>query len=247
MISVSEAPTPDNFEYLVRSKGLKALRELVHGSEDRNIISVLLGEPPEMPRQEGPAPKRRRGRPRSAEGEYERCAEIPKERFPQLWTAILPQIWVAYGGICSYCCLYIEEGTGDRTVDHMVARTRDWRLAYEWSNFRLACRVMNTNKGNSTAVLDPFLVEDGWFALELVGFQVVPGPKAVGAVRERVERTIECLKLNREGRIGRQMERYWNDYWSPDPIPFRYLSSRAPFLAAEMVRQGKVRPEDAGA
>lgn len=246
MIPVREAAAPDDFDRLVRTKGLNALREMVTDEADRLAIAKMLGEEPSVIEKDG-VERKRRGRPRLAAGKYKQCGDIPTEKFPQSWTKVLEYLWKSYDGVCNFCCLYIEEGTGDRTVDHMIARRRNWRLAYEWSNFRLACRVMNSNKGDSTAVLDPFLVEDGWFALELAGFQVVPGPKAMGAVRERVERTIEFLKLNREGRIGRQMERYWDDYWAEKPIPFRYLKARAPFLASEMLRQGKVRPEDAGA
>ena len=54
----------------------------------------------------------------------------------------------------------------------MVAKSMRWDQVYEWANYRLACSLMNARKDAIASVLDPFEIEDGWFALELVG---VPG------------------------------------------------------------------------
>ena len=32
----------------------------------------------------------------------------------------------------------------DPSVDHYVAKSGRWDLAYEWSNYRLACAAMNS-------------------------------------------------------------------------------------------------------
>lgn len=125
----------------------------------------------------------------------------------------------------------------------MVPKSCDWSLVYEWSNYRLACGLMNSNKGESRDVLDPFEVEPGWFALELVTFQVIPGPRAEGATLVRVRETIGRLRLDRWTRISRQMKQYWDEYFA-GRIAWQYLSTRAPFLASEMRRQGKLRDGD---
>lgn len=92
--------------------------------------------------------------------------------------------------------------------------------------------------------LDPFLVEDGWFELDLDTLEVKPAASLEPAVRQRVEDTIARLKLN--GRDCRSMRRrYFNLYWTTKgPIPLGFLEEQAPFLAREMRRQGRVRPED---
>ena len=50
----------------------------------------------------------------------------------------------------------------------MVARSMRWDQVYEWRNYRLACSLMNARKGAVASVLDPFEIEDGWFAIEFV-------------------------------------------------------------------------------
>ena len=77
----------------------------------------------------------------------------------------------------------------------MVAKSRRWDRVYEWSNYRLACSLMNARKGVAS-VLDPFEIEEGWFALELVDFQVVPGEGLSADVVGAVSETIERLRLS---------------------------------------------------
>ncbi len=219
MIRIEVAAAPARFEERVRLPGLRAIAELV--GEDSG--------------------RKRRGRVRARLAE--RREDLPAGSFPAFWNRILDDLETAYFGICAYCCLFIEPGTGSRTVDHMIPKSRDWQRVYEWSNYRLACGLMNSRKGDSSDVLDPFEVEAGWFALELVGFQVIPGPLASGAVLERVEKTIARLKLDRWSPVSRQMKLYYDGYFSV-PFSWEYLRSRAPFLAAEMRRQGRLRDED---
>jgi hypothetical protein len=47
-------------------------------------------------------------------------------------------------------------------------------LAYEWSNYRHAIGRVNGCKGNlDDLVLDPFEVEDDWFAIQIPDLQLV--------------------------------------------------------------------------
>ena len=66
--------------------------------------------------------------------------------------------------------------TADFTVDHMVPKSSDWRLVYEWRNYRLSCLRMNRKKREFTDVLDPFCIDDDWFVMDVVEFRVHPGP-----------------------------------------------------------------------
>ena len=101
---------------------------------------------------------------------------------------------------------------------------------------------MNARKGAVASVLDPFEVEDGWFALELVGFQVVPGEGLAGDDLVAVEDTIQRLRLNDLMCCDARAE-YAQDYWEKQ-IQLGYLRRHAPFVARELERHGKLRDGD---
>ena len=170
-------------------------------------------------------------------------SEIPSDRFPDHWRKSLDDLLAAYNRVCSYLCLYIPRGTGARSVDHMVPKSMAWDRAYEWDNYRLACSLMNSRKGVATAVLDPFEIEDGWFVLELVAFQVLPAEGLAGTVAAAVGDTIERLRLN-DGECCGAREEYAEDYWS-EYVTLDYVTRRAPFVANELRRQNRLRPGDA--
>ena len=94
--------------------------------------------------------------------------EIPASAFHPYWREALEDLLERYDRICSYLCLYIPRGTGAPSVDHLIAKSTQWDQVYEWRNYRLACSLMNARKGAVASVLDPFEVEYGWFAMELV-------------------------------------------------------------------------------
>lgn len=167
---------------------------------------------------------------------------IPASEFPPLWRKSLNDLLASYNRICSYLCLYIHRGTGARSVDHMLPKSMNWDQAYEWSNYRLACSLMNARKGDVASVVDPFEVEDGWFALELVDFQVAPGEGLVSAVAEAVTRTIECLRLNDLECCGAR-EEYAQADWDGG-VSFDYLRRHAPFVARELRRQHRLLAPD---
>ncbi|MFO7563943.1 MAG: hypothetical protein R6X02_14950 [Enhygromyxa sp.] len=162
--------------------------------------------------------------------------DVSSDRLPPTWRHCLPQLYDAYAGICAYLCVYIERVTGARTTDHFVARSREPHLAYEWSNFRLACSLMNSRKGAVAEVLDPCEIEDGWFELGLPGFGVKPGSGLSPTVRRAVEVTIaklglddwECRDLRRKHILDYQTGR----------VDLRWLERESPFVARELRRCG---------
>ena len=168
--------------------------------------------------------------------------EITTGKLPPLWRKMLPDLLTRYRRICSYLCLYIPHGTGAPSVDHMIAKSDSPHLAYEWNNYRLACALMNSRKGAVADVLDPFGIEEGWFALELVAFQVVPGERLPPDTAGNVFKTIERLRLNDHICCKARTE-YAQDYWDKY-IPLDYLTRHAPFVAGELKRQGRLRQDD---
>ena len=169
-------------------------------------------------------------------------AAIPAGKFPPHWRKSLNDLLESYRRICSYLCLYIPRGTGARSVDHMVAKSLAWEHAYEWRNYRLACSLMNARKGDAVSVLDPFEVEDEWFVLELVAFQVRPADGLADPIAVAVEDTIKRLRLNDDECCGAR-EEYAEEYWN-GCVTFDHLRRHAPFVASELRRQNRLRATD---
>ena len=217
MIPVRPAEEPPTFDSTVRQPGLRALAELV-------------GETP----------------PRAAGRRFAQVAgsreEISPNAFPPYWRQALDDLLTSYSRICSYLCLYIHRVTGAASVDHMVAKSMRWDQVYEWRNYRLACSAMNARKGAVANVLDPFEVQNGWFALELVAFQVVPGDGLPDEVEASVKDTISQLRLNEPICCDARAE-YAERYWDRQ-IRLDYLTSHAPFVERELRRPGRLHEED---
>jgi len=229
MIHVERQPEPRppdfDFDREVRQRGLSALAELTGQA----------------------ATLRRRGR--KIQKRAEKLTELTPEMLRQYayWTRALPALHKAYRGICAYACIYIEPITGP-TVDHFVAITRSApHEAYEWNNFRLACSLMNARKNAFPDVLDPFDVQDGWFALDLNTFEVQPAEGIGAELKQRVENTVDRLALNSRECVTMR-KRWFDAYWLPknptQRVPLEFLENQAPFLARELQRQGRVHPTD---
>lgn len=173
-----------------------------------------------------------------------------RQRLPELWTRALPDMRRLYRRTCAYLGLYVHRGTGRDTVDHFVPKTADRRLAYEWSNLRYASADVNRLKGTRDFV-DPFHVEEGWFGLDLVTFRVrvchdvSPGdePRWAHTLKVLNEPTFcDARQWYHERYFGRQL-----DSLDPnEPMPYETLCVEAPFVARELRRQRRLRPEDQG-
>lgn len=218
MIPIRLAPEPPAFDADVRQPGQSAIAE-------------LLGQGPSVSR---PGPRRA---PVAA-----RVEDLSPKLLPDYWTRATPSLLQAYGRQCAYVCLYIEHVTGSATVDHWAPKSRSPRLAYEWSNYRLACSLVNARKHTFEDLIDPFDVVDGMFALEFgPRIRVVPGPTAGGRIAE-IERTIAQLGLDGEDYSNALAD--YEDAYTAREITFVRLMRRAPFLGRELERQGRRHPED---
>lgn len=165
-----------------------------------------------------------------------------RQNLPTYWRRCLDDLHAAYRGICAYACIYIDKTTGARSVEHFVAKSSDPRNAYEWSNYRLACSLINSRKGAFDDVLDPFEIEDGWFVLELTFLQILPNPSLDSNLQEKVQGTIDRLGLQTSECRAARAE-YFDDYIHGH-IDFDYLRRKCPFVAQEVKRQALLRPED---
>lgn len=155
---------------------------------------------------------------------------------PSHWTRKLPQLFALHEGICAYIGMYIEGLMGSPSVDHFVPKSRALNLAYEWSNYRLACSKINSIKNNFMDVLDPFTLESGWFHLDLSDCSIFANPALTVEQRNKVQATIDRLKLDDpESREWRRS--YLNAFKSGD-VPSEYFKKRSPFVWLEAQRQG---------
>ena len=215
MIRVTPASEPSAFNDRVRVPGLRTIAEMV-----------------------GETPIRTTGR------RFEKKAvareEIPSDAFPTYWTKALDDLMKAYRQICAYSCFRIHPVTGGASADHFAAKSRKWDKVYEWGNYRLACTRLNARKRDFGDVLDPFKIGKDWFQLELVGFQVIPNPNLDNVKRDRVQTTIDRLRLN-DFRHSR--ERDVENYWARE-VSLRVLTEESPFVAQELKRQGRLNPGD---
>lgn len=118
-----------------------------------------------------------------------------------------------------------------------MPKSKNWKLVYEWSNYRLCAAVINGTKGDR-ALLDPFEVKDGWFALELVSFQVVVGPKAPAGRVGEINATIVGSGIN--ARECCELRAQYAADFEQGEITLPYLERRAPFVAAELRRAGRI-------
>ena len=153
----------------------------------------------------------------------------------KIWQAWLSEMHRAYGKVCAYLCVYIPDG--EWTIDHFKPKSKYKHLAYSWQNFRLASRTMNTNKGNSEDVLDPFIVQDGWFQLEFSSLEVLPGPTLPAELHAAAKKSIEeILHLNDPVPKARRAADY--DEYIGEHVDQDFLRRRSPFVYRELLRQG---------
>ncbi len=134
-------------------------------------------------------------------------------------------------------------------MDHFVPKSKaSIRGAYDWSNYRLACRPMNTNKGEADDVLDPIGLPHELFTLDLLSgrVQINKEVAAVGThMHLNAQRTIKRLKLN-AGPFRMLRLEYINMYLDSRQAQYPNALSAArdtlaiysPFIHLEVVRQG---------
>ena len=150
------------------------------------------------------------------------------------WTAALDELHVAYDRLCAYTTRELVQ-TG--SVDHFRPKSKYPYLAYEWDNYRLARQSINSRKGESEDVIDPFKVCKGWFTLDMPSCLIKPGKGIGKKVRAAVNSTINVLGLNSDERLVEERCRLLVNL-ADGNITLNYLESHYPFLSSEVRRQG---------
>lgn len=160
----------------------------------------------------------------------------PKAEIYPYWRACLTDLHSAYSGVCAYLGVFFERVMGGGSVDHFVAKSASAGLAYEWTNYRLACSTMNSRKREYNNVLDPFFLAPDLFRLQLSSGHIYPNPNLDARSMRLVEETIERLGLD-DSQCRELRARWYQDYLEHN-LPPVYLKDKAPFVWAEANRQG---------
>lgn len=153
------------------------------------------------------------------------------------WRRVLSSLHSAYGGICSYSCHWIPFDTGADTVEHFRPKSKYPRDAYEWKNYRLVCQLLNSRKGTTSGILDPFSITTGWFIIDFPALLVKPAPGLAKKIAAKVKKTRDTLGLNNEDTCLLMRQQFVTDYCLGE-VSFSHLEKRAPFLASQMKAQG---------
>lgn len=149
------------------------------------------------------------------------------------WSRAGKELHAAYGGVCAYTAMYLTE---QGSVDHFLPKNTYPQLAYEWSNYRLASGRVNNAKSNQANILDPFLLQDDWFFLDLPSCMLKASPTLGRALRSQVNNTINGLKLNSDDYYAQERCNILIEYATGE-ITLGFLERRYPFLAKEVARQ----------
>jgi hypothetical protein len=161
----------------------------------------------------------------------------PSGRPRDFWSDWLPALSEAFDHLCAYSAMFEPVGT----VDHFKSinnreHPENRPLAYEWSNFRFASHWVNSKKGNADdSVLDPLLVQAGWFEVSLPDLQLRVTDACPPQHRAKADFTLDRLGLRHHETILRQ-RRHWLAQYE-ETRDLRILQHHAPLLAAAVERQ----------
>ncbi len=149
----------------------------------------------------------------------------------------LEQLYEIYERVCAYTGLYITDGA--KSVDHFVPKSLKVGLAFEWGNYRLACRNINSSKQDFEDVLDPFLLQAEVFFLDLDTGKIFVNPALEStSLGIQAQQTIARLRLWTE-----QYNNLRSDYFAAfkrGDISASFLKIHAPFVYLEAQRQGQL-------
>jgi hypothetical protein len=150
------------------------------------------------------------------------------------WKKTAQQLFSAYAGVCAYTCFYL---VSPGTTDHFLPKSTYPLDAYEWQNYRLCSHRVNIHKGDSVEVIDPLIVQPGWFVLDIPSCLIKPGVGLSPLLTEQIQKTIDVLRLNDDDYFVQERCDLMVAFASGE-VALPHLSKRYPFLAMEITRQG---------
>ena len=155
-------------------------------------------------------------------------------RFPSHWIEFQSELADGFHDRCGWWAMYITDGQ----VDHYLSKKNYRNLAYDWDNYRYIAPVVNCYKGtHDDKVLDPFVVQPGWFEVLLPSMILIRTDKVPPALQPKADWTLKILKLDNGDKVRRN-RRAWYENYKNGKITDSGLALYAP-LVAESVTQWK--------
>lgn len=155
--------------------------------------------------------------------------------FKPYWRDCIRDLHSSYNGICAYLCIRLEWVLGGVSTDHFIPKSIFPAHAYEWDNYRLSSSIVNSRKGTSLGIIDPFKVKNGSFHLELLTGKIFPSSTINPTQKAALLYSIKKLGLDspdaRTIRV-KHFHQYIGNY-----ISRKHLSEYSPFVYMEAKRQ----------
>ena len=146
------------------------------------------------------------------------------------WTEFEPNLREVFRGLCAYCVMMTMKAEVDHFIPVAILKKEGQdELAYEWSNFRYGDKTLNGRKWKHL-VLDPFEVQDGWFAILLPSLQLVSTDRLPKKHRKKAAFTLEKLGLTNDEVIVRY-RRQWFEMYQTGELTLDGLRRVAPLIA----------------
>lgn len=158
----------------------------------------------------------------------------PHSKRPKdLWSPYLSHLANGFSHRCGYAAMLDPTGG---SVDHYLSWHQRPDLAYDWSNFRFVSSILNASKRTADdAVLDPYLVQSGWFEILLPSLQMRLTSSVPAKHRTRAEYTLNRLKL-RDGEKVIRWRRHYYEAYQQGKLDLDGLREWAPLIAEAVER-----------
>ena len=151
------------------------------------------------------------------------------------WTEFELDLRTAFDHKCGWCAMLIMRGQVDHFVPVAEAkRTGNDNLCYEWTNFRYVEGWLNQKK-LSAEVLDPFVVQAGWFEIQLPSMQLLATKAIPGYLVDLAEFTLKRLGL-KDGEVILRFREEWFDQYRKRNVNLDGLRHYAPQIAEAIER-----------
>jgi hypothetical protein len=155
----------------------------------------------------------------------------PEGRPPDYWSRFRDDLREGFVRRCGYFAMFMHDGAVDHFVPWDTCKEDFPVLAYEWDNFRFIAPSLNSKKGTLyDELLDPFEVQDDWFAVEIPSFVLRITDRIPPSLRAKAEFTLDRLDLQ-QGRKAVTLRWEWYEQHRLGELTLAGLHRNAPLVA----------------
>ncbi|SIO25921.1 HNH endonuclease family protein [Halodesulfovibrio marinisediminis] len=173
-------------------------------------------------------------------------ANFPWRRF---WSRAIPMLHESYNDICAYLAMYLDpavdlSGNREGSVEHFIPKAQDAWMAYEWNNYLLADRRVNSTRGQEELIC-PYDLDFYPFELMLDTGMIAVSEDLTPEQEEHAYQILDALSLDKEVYDIERAEYFarYRDRTREDALTNAQIARFAPFIWYEIQRQGYVIDE----